>query len=112
MLGHIVDKVKATAAGKDGRGKKVMGTVVLMKKNVLDFNDFNASIIDRLDELIGRKVSLQLISAENGDPGEFSTCLIFCLNQKFIFTGKKDQKHGSSVCVLRSSAKLTSCLIY
>ncbi|GLT28911.1 hypothetical protein SLA2020_038130 [Shorea laevis] len=71
MLGHIVDKVKEAAASKNGGGdggKKVSGTVVLMKKNVLDFNDFNASIIDRLHELVGRRVSLQLISAENADP--------------------------------------------
>ncbi|GKV11840.1 hypothetical protein SLEP1_g23059 [Rubroshorea leprosula] len=94
MLGHIVGNFKAAAAGMVGGGKKVMGTAVLMKKNVLDFNDFNASIIDRLDELIGRKVSLKLISAKNGDPGEFSTCLIFCLNKKFFFTRKKDQKLG------------------
>ncbi|GKV50453.1 hypothetical protein SLEP1_g57155 [Rubroshorea leprosula] len=94
MLGHIVGKFKAPAAGMVGGGKKVMGTAVLMKKNVLDFNDFNASIKDRFDELIGRKVSLQLISAENGDPGELSTCLIFCRNQTFFFTRKKDQKLG------------------
>lgn len=107
-----MDKLKAAAAGKDGGGKKVMGTVVLMKKNVLDFNDFNASIIDGLDELIGRKVSLRLVSAEYGDPGEFSTCSIFCLNRNFIFTRKKDKKRGSSACDLGSSAKLMSCLIY
>lgn len=40
-----------------------------MKKNVLDFNDFNASVLDRVHELLGKKVSLQLISAVNADSG-------------------------------------------
>nr|AQZ55551.1 9-lipoxygenase [Mangifera indica]AQZ55556.1 9-lipoxygenase [Mangifera indica] len=45
-----------------------MGTVVLMKKNFLDFNDLSASVIDRVDELVGKRVSLQLVSAFNSDP--------------------------------------------
>ncbi|XP_034706086.1 probable linoleate 9S-lipoxygenase 5 [Vitis riparia] len=48
--------------------KKIEGTVVLMKKNVLDFNDFNASVLDRVHELFGQGVSLQLVSAVHGDP--------------------------------------------
>lgn len=54
---------------EEGRRKKIEGTAVLMKKNVLDFNDLNASDLDNLHELLGQKVSLQLISAVNGDPG-------------------------------------------
>ncbi|KAK4427657.1 putative linoleate 9S-lipoxygenase 5 [Sesamum alatum] len=38
-----------------------------MKKNVLDFNDLAASVLDRFHELVGRKVSLQLISSTNTD---------------------------------------------
>ncbi|KAK7258866.1 hypothetical protein RIF29_24454 [Crotalaria pallida] len=49
--------------------KKIKGTVVLMKKNVLDFNDFTASILDRVHEFLGKRVSLQLVSAVNVDPG-------------------------------------------
>lgn len=57
---------------RDGiRKKKIKGRVVLMKKNVLDLNDFSASVVDRLDEFLGRKVSLQLISSVNADPGFF-----------------------------------------
>jgi linoleate 9S-lipoxygenase len=56
---------RETAAGEH---RKIEGTVVLMKKNVLDFNDFNASILDRVHELLGKRVSLQLISAVNADP--------------------------------------------
>lgn len=66
MLQNIINKI----TGDDEIGKKkVEGTVVLMKKNVLDFNDFNASVLDGFLELLGQKVSFQLISAVNGDPG-------------------------------------------
>ncbi|KAJ4967626.1 hypothetical protein NE237_014327 [Protea cynaroides] len=51
--------------------KKIKGSVVLMKKNVLDFNDSQAWVRDRIHEFLGRPVSLQLISAVNGDPGQF-----------------------------------------
>uniref|UniRef100_A0A7N2L4T2 Lipoxygenase n=1 Tax=Quercus lobata TaxID=97700 RepID=A0A7N2L4T2_QUELO len=50
--------------------KKIEGTVVLMKKNVLDLDDFNASVLDGFHEMLGQKVSFQLISAVNGDPGQ------------------------------------------
>ncbi|KAF5463410.1 hypothetical protein F2P56_019327 [Juglans regia] len=48
--------------------KKIKGSVVLMKKKVLDLNDIHASVLDRLLELFDRRVSLQLISAVNCDP--------------------------------------------
>ncbi|CAK7340714.1 unnamed protein product [Dovyalis caffra] len=50
--------------------KKIKGTVVLMKKNFLDFDDLKASVLDRVHELVGQGVSLQLISAINSDPSE------------------------------------------
>ncbi|XP_027936716.1 probable linoleate 9S-lipoxygenase 5 [Vigna unguiculata] len=56
-------------AGEDKLRHRVKGTVVLMKKNVLDFNDFSASFLDRLHEFVGKRVSLQLVSAVNVDPG-------------------------------------------
>ncbi|KAF8018099.1 hypothetical protein BT93_H3105 [Corymbia citriodora subsp. variegata] len=59
---------KAARRREAGGSKEVRGTVVLMKKNVLDFNDFNASVLDDIDELLGKKVSLQLVSAVHGDP--------------------------------------------
>lgn len=49
--------------------KKIKGRVVLMKKNVLDFIDLSGSVVDRVDELLGKKVSLQLISSTNSDNG-------------------------------------------
>ncbi|KAI6692453.1 hypothetical protein NL676_020163 [Syzygium grande] len=51
-----------------GECKKLKGTVVLMKENGLGFNDSNASVLDRVDELLGQEVSLQLVSAVHGDP--------------------------------------------
>ncbi|CAL9073063.1 unnamed protein product, partial [Musa textilis] len=46
----------------------VKGSVLLTKKNVLDFNDFNASLLDGLHEFLGKGVSLQLVSATVADP--------------------------------------------
>ncbi|XP_027107692.1 probable linoleate 9S-lipoxygenase 5 [Coffea arabica] len=65
-----MEHIMKSLAGKHGEGnkKKIKGTVVLMKKNVLDFTDFNASIADEVHELLGKKVSLQLVSSVNGDP--------------------------------------------
>ncbi|RZC94118.1 hypothetical protein C5167_016812 [Papaver somniferum] len=41
---------------------KIKGSVILMKKNVLDFSDFHASLLDRVQELLGHGVSFQLIT--------------------------------------------------
>ncbi|KAH6772502.1 lipoxygenase 1 [Perilla frutescens var. hirtella] len=65
MLQGIVDSLRGVV-GKDDEegGKKIIkGRVVLMKKNVLDFNDLGASVLDRLHELVGQKVTLHLISS-------------------------------------------------
>lgn len=53
------------------KGMAVKGTVVLMRKNTLDFTDFTASLLDGVQELLGQRVSLQLVSATVGDS---STC--------------------------------------
>lgn len=62
---------------------KIKGTVILMSKKVLDFNNLNlkvginlglsaaGSAIDTLHQFLGGAVSLQLISAQNSDPGSF-----------------------------------------
>lgn len=54
----------------EGSCTKIKGRVVLKKKGVLDFHDIKASILDRVHELLGKGVSLQLISAVHTDPGE------------------------------------------
>ncbi|XP_010488264.1 PREDICTED: linoleate 9S-lipoxygenase 5, chloroplastic-like isoform X2 [Camelina sativa] len=47
---------------------KIEGEVVVMKKNLLDFKDVMASLLDRVHELLGRRVSLHLISSLQPDP--------------------------------------------
>lgn len=56
--------------------KTIKGTVVLMKKNVLDLNDFGASLLDRVYEIFGKHVSLQLISSTHCDPSNESSGVI------------------------------------
>lgn len=66
-------------AGANGRKKRIKGTVKLMKKNVLDLNDMKASIFDRINELLGKGVTLQLISSDRADPGQS-----FCATQLIL----------------------------
>ncbi|XP_006344622.1 linoleate 9S-lipoxygenase B [Solanum tuberosum] len=56
-LGGIVDAIVG-----NNDGEKVKGRVILMKKNVLDFTDISASVVDGVADLLGQKVSIQLIS--------------------------------------------------
>ncbi|XP_072990735.1 linoleate 9S-lipoxygenase 6-like [Typha latifolia] len=60
IVGNVIGGIKGTVP--------VKATVVLMKKNVLDFNDFGANVIDNIGELLGQGISLQLVSATVGDP--------------------------------------------
>ncbi|KAI3810542.1 hypothetical protein L1987_20160 [Smallanthus sonchifolius] len=53
----------------DSEKTTVKGKVVLMKKNVLDFNDLGASVIDGAYELFGQHIAIQFISATHADPG-------------------------------------------
>ena len=62
-------KNKEKANPKMGESKKIRGTVVLMKKSVLDFKDIKASLIDRIHEIFGKGVSMQLVSSVHSDPG-------------------------------------------
>lgn len=50
--------------------KEIKGRVVLMKKSLLYFPDIKSSIADRVYELLGKRVSIQLISASIPDPGQ------------------------------------------
>jgi linoleate 9S-lipoxygenase len=73
MFQNIIDAITGCCTG-DCK-KKIRGTVVLMKKNVLDLTDLNASIHDRVHEFLGQGVSLQLVSAVNSDPsGTYTIC--------------------------------------
>ncbi|KAI3469558.1 hypothetical protein Pfo_026221 [Paulownia fortunei] len=64
LLGRVCGKIRDDPKIEQ---KKIKGTVVLMKKNVMDATDLGASVVDRFHELFGRGVSLQLISAVHGD---------------------------------------------
>ena len=71
-------KVKGTES------RKVKGIVVLMKKSyVLCCKNIMASFIDRIYELLGKRVSMQLISSVHPDPGHslsLITISISCLS--------------------------------
>lgn len=83
-------------AETENKTTKIKGTVVLMKKNVLDFNDLHASVLDRVHELLGRRVSLQLISADNCDPGEFFFFwyFFFIIYYWFLLLHHGNDSHG------------------
>ncbi|KAL5712667.1 linoleate 9S-lipoxygenase [Ranunculus cassubicifolius] len=73
FLLHILNSIKSRNENprlEDGVGRHIIkGSIVLMKKSVLDFNDFQASFKDHFDEfLLNNKVCLQLVSASNADP--------------------------------------------
>ncbi|TYG86381.1 hypothetical protein ES288_A13G129900v1 [Gossypium darwinii] len=68
MLSHLLHAVAGDDNGnKKMKPEKIKGTVILMKKNVLDFNDFHASFLDGFHELLGKRVSFQLISSQQVD---------------------------------------------
>ncbi|KAL5701873.1 hypothetical protein ACHQM5_027159 [Ranunculus cassubicifolius] len=60
-------KIKRLFKHEMGMKHEIKGVVILMKKNALDFNDLAASVIDRVHELIGKRVSLQLVSSNPGN---------------------------------------------
>lgn len=50
---------------------KIKGKVVVNKKILLDYNEFNDFVsgpVDTFGELLGQRVSLRLVSADNTDP--------------------------------------------
>jgi len=67
MLGGIIDGL--TGANKHARLK---GTVVLMRKNVLDLNDLGATVIDGISEFLRKGVTCQLISSTLVDASEYT----------------------------------------
>lgn len=67
-----IEKVGETESekAKGTESRKVKGSVVLVNKNsVLCFKNIIASFIDRIYELLGKRVSMQLISSVHPDPG-------------------------------------------
>ncbi|XP_073267926.1 probable linoleate 9S-lipoxygenase 5 isoform X3 [Populus alba] len=71
VMERFCTQPKNKAKGNEVEGRrKIKGTVVLMKKNVLDFHDIKASFLDRVYELLGKGVSMQLVSAVHQDPAD------------------------------------------
>jgi hypothetical protein len=71
LLHGFLDRLtgKNKEAWKEGR---IRGTVVLVKKEVLGFSHFHASLLDGVHQILGREQGLafRLVSATAGDPGE------------------------------------------
>ncbi|KAF7044263.1 hypothetical protein CFC21_053522 [Triticum aestivum] len=65
ILGGLIDSL--TGANKSARLK---GTVVLMRKNVLDLTDLGATIMDGIGDFLGKGVTCQLISSTLVDHAE------------------------------------------
>ncbi|KAK8949453.1 putative linoleate 9S-lipoxygenase 5 [Platanthera zijinensis] len=64
MIRYLVKDILTTGS----KGTKVKAKVVMMNKNVLDFNDFNAAILNQIQDFLGQKVEFVLVSATVGDP--------------------------------------------
>lgn len=56
----------------------------MMKKNLFEFNDATASFQDWFDEILGHKVSLQLISAVNLDKHGMFLYFLSVINSVFL----------------------------
>ncbi|KAK9054797.1 hypothetical protein SSX86_025876 [Deinandra increscens subsp. villosa] len=68
LSGSCSTSTPQTIPGENhSRMKKINGRVVLVKKNLLDINDLSASVLDRVHELLGKNVTLQLITAHHPD---------------------------------------------
>lgn len=80
VLGDLASSIGNVVSGVTGINKTtktVTGSVVLVKKNFLDFTSLTSTVADGLFELLGNGVTLQLVSAENTDPGSFHCQLLF-----------------------------------
>ncbi|CAA6659113.1 unnamed protein product [Spirodela intermedia] len=71
MFHEIVDTLTGEHHEKTSKtSTKIKASVVLVKSNVVGFNDFVDSFLDGLHELVGSGISFELISATIGDPSE------------------------------------------
>ncbi|CAA7395412.1 unnamed protein product [Spirodela intermedia] len=69
MFHEIVDTLTGEHHEKTSKtSTKIKASVVLVKSNVVGFNDFVDSFLDGLHELVGSGISFELISATIGDP--------------------------------------------
>ena len=90
MLHSIIEMLHSMIGANTGENNRILirGTVVLMKKNVLHFTDLWSSIIDRVYELVRKRVSLQLVSAVHADPSECFSFFFFLFLYFFFWWGR------------------------
>ena len=67
------------------KNARLKGSVVLMRKNVLDLTDFGATVFDGISEFLGRGVTCQLISSTIVDSSEHSVSHSGFRNLKNIY---------------------------
>ena len=75
IISGIASRLKDRLEGANKT--KIKATGILMKKNFLDLNDFNASLLDNIHEFFNQGVTFQLVSATSGDPRETQTSCIY-----------------------------------
>lgn len=68
-----------TSSSNGESSTKIEGVAVLMKKSFLQLNDIAASVVDRVDEIRGRKVALQLITTASIDHDSGNNAPLFQL---------------------------------
>lgn len=66
MLGGIIGGLTGN------KNARLKGSLVLMRKNALDINDFGATVIDGISEFLGRGVTCQLVSSSLVDPSKLT----------------------------------------
>ena len=67
-----------TTVGSNGMSSSdydINGEVVLQKVALLHLTDYTATLADEASELMGKKISLQLVSSDQVDPGN-NLCII------------------------------------
>lgn len=84
MFSYIANAVTGDGKANEGKTAKIEGTVVLMKKNFLDFNQLAASALDKLRELAGHRIAFQLISGDHGEPGTVQNHILRLFSSIFV----------------------------
>ncbi|EOY11317.1 Lipoxygenase 1 [Theobroma cacao] len=68
ILGSVLNAAGNAVKEITRKKKTIKGTVILMKNNAFGFNNLVSGTADRVLEIVGQKVTLQLVSAEHADP--------------------------------------------
>ncbi|KAL0924748.1 hypothetical protein M5K25_005603 [Dendrobium thyrsiflorum] len=77
--------------------RKVIAKVLLMNKNLLQLNDINAAINNKIHDFLGKKVEFLLVSATVGDPSPFS---LKKLSYELIYLKLRPASGDVNLCTL------------